>query len=63
MQREVYDELMESEDIAESHELIVEPIAEKVLTNSKNKCPECGEDLQFKEGCVSCGNCFYSKCG
>lgn len=26
------------------------------------KCPECGEDLSFMGGCVSCTNCGYSKC-
>lgn len=26
------------------------------------KCPECGEDLSFMGGCVTCTNCGYSKC-
>jgi len=35
---------------------------EKVL--STEKCPECGADLIYVEGCKSCGNrCGYSKCG
>jgi ribonucleoside-diphosphate reductase alpha chain len=30
----------------------------------KNVCPECGESsLVFKEGCITCSNCGYSKCG
>jgi ribonucleoside-diphosphate reductase alpha chain len=27
------------------------------------KCPECGSDLIFQDGCVLCPNCGYSKCG
>ena len=28
------------------------------------KCPECGQDtLVYKEGCLSCTSCGYSKCG
>jgi ribonucleoside-diphosphate reductase alpha chain len=26
-------------------------------------CPECGEALIYKEGCLSCASCGYSKCG
>jgi len=30
----------------------------------KNVCPECGEPaLVYKEGCLTCSNCGYSKCG
>jgi ribonucleoside-diphosphate reductase alpha chain len=30
---------------------------------SKGKCPEChGTEFQFKEGCLSCQNCGWSKC-
>jgi ribonucleoside-diphosphate reductase alpha chain len=30
-----------------------------------NKCPECGVEgtLMYKEGCLTCSNCAYSKCG
>jgi ribonucleoside-diphosphate reductase alpha chain len=30
-----------------------------------NKCPECKDEdgLQYKEGCLTCKNCGYSKCG
>lgn len=33
-------------------------------TASKNKCPECGvnDGLVYKEGCLTCKNCGYSKC-
>jgi ribonucleoside-diphosphate reductase alpha chain len=33
---------------------------EKVMTGEV--CPECGNELQFKEGCVSCPNCSWSRC-
>ncbi len=31
----------------------------------KNKCPECeaAEALIYKEGCLTCKHCGYSKCG
>jgi ribonucleoside-diphosphate reductase alpha chain len=31
----------------------------------KNKCPECGanDGLIYKEGCLTCKHCGYSKCG
>ncbi len=33
--------------------------------SEKNKCPECGanEGLIYKEGCLTCKHCGYSKCG
>ena len=42
---------------------------ERVLRNyvkgedEKEKCPECGSNLIRKEGCLSCSNCSWSKCG
>ena len=30
---------------------------------SSEKCPSCGETLIFEEGCLSCKNCGFSKCG
>lgn len=30
----------------------------------KNVCPECGDSsLVYKEGCITCSSCGYSKCG
>lgn len=34
---------------------------EEVIT-SDGKCPECSEKLSFRDGCISCFNCGYSKC-
>lgn len=34
---------------------------EEVIT-SDGVCPECGEKLSFRDGCVSCPSCGYSKC-
>ncbi len=34
---------------------------ERVIT-SDNMCQECGEGLVFKEGCLSCSHCGWSKC-
>jgi len=31
-------------------------------TKSKKKCPECGGDLVYQDGCVSCPSCGMSKC-
>ena len=31
-------------------------------TDTKPKCPECGEPLVFEGGCNTCKNCGWSKC-
>ena len=35
---------------------------EKVIVDTKNKCPECGAELEFSGGCNSCPSCGFSKC-
>jgi ribonucleoside-diphosphate reductase alpha chain len=43
----------------------------KFISNGKNtqvgnvcpQCPDCGDMLIFKEGCVVCNSCGYSRCG
>ena len=32
-------------------------------TADKNKCPECGAELEHISGCCQCSSCGYSKCG
>ena len=32
-------------------------------TVEKEKCPKCGADLVYEDGCKHCNNCGYSKCG
>ena len=34
---------------------------EEVIT-SDGTCPECGSKLSFRDGCITCFNCGYSKC-
>jgi ribonucleoside-diphosphate reductase alpha chain len=35
----------------------------KVVENTTDKCPECGEPLVRQQGCRSCTNCGFSYCG
>jgi len=45
---------------------VIKRILSKYTTQniiSKDICPECGEQLRMVEGCKSCDNCGYSKCG
>ena len=55
-----------------SESVSVKPIADKKtepktyqskgMGNSEGTCPQCGEMLEFAEGCVVCKSCGYSKC-
>ena len=35
---------------------------EEIIVDTKNKCPECGAELEFSGGCNSCPSCGFSKC-
>ena len=35
---------------------------EEIIIDVKNKCPECGSELEFSGGCNSCPSCGFSKC-
>ena len=50
--------------ISDDTEEEITPSKEPVTKiNSVEKCPECGAELVHENGCVSCKNCGYSKCG
>ena len=34
-----------------------------VHESAKEKCPECGAELRFEGGCMSCPDCGWSRCG
>ncbi len=41
-------------------------VLKKYITDgekSSEKCPVCGSNLVFEEGCLNCKNCGHSKCG
>ena len=56
-------------DIDEDEEIEIKTVQNnneqpKQESNGQSVCPECGEQALMKtEGCVSCHNCGYSKCG
>ena len=56
-------------DIDEDEEIEIKTVQNnneqpKQESNGQSVCPECGEQALMKtEGCVSCRNCGYSKCG
>ena len=63
MYKEVRDEIF-----ADFEQSELEEIPELVNKKPKQsddvpRCPECGSEIQFQEGCQNCPNCSYSKCG
>jgi ribonucleoside-diphosphate reductase alpha chain len=40
-------------------------IPDGTVVTKRNKCPDCGNEgtLMYKEGCLTCADCGYSKCG
>ncbi len=49
---------------AEGAGLKSDPRAEVTTTRKGKACPNCGSyDTQMVEGCLTCSNCGYSKCG
>jgi len=67
LQKEVKDEILQfsSKKSEKSEPKKVEEKKQKTTIfkeEESNKCPECGEDLQFEGGCNICKNCGYSKC-
>ena len=49
--------------VLESHYMKDKPAAgETADLGGSPKCPECGGELVFSEGCMHCPQCGYSKC-
>jgi ribonucleoside-diphosphate reductase alpha chain len=79
MQKEIYDELVVYEDDIEIKENIevktevnklsndessyLEKHGEIAFAKKYHKCPICSDKLNNSEGCLSCQNCGFSKCG
>lgn len=66
MYKEMQEELSQKQQNAEAVKVkkAPKPKAVPVRESSENKsyCPECGEPLNFEEGCNICKNCGWSKC-
>lgn len=63
MQQEIYEELRVSEE--EIYISNVQVSTDDIVKKDKKriyKCPECGNELKFETGCVSCTSCHYSRC-
>lgn len=43
-------------------ELVKSEKREEIIVDAKNRCPECGAELEFSGGCNSCPSCGYSRC-
>lgn len=57
-QIEMYAEINEDEDIDDENTSEVDTDFTK-----EEKCPECGAKMQHASGCVSCSECFWTRCG
>ena len=63
---DMYEELQE--ELGFKEEKIVKPKKEEAVNMAtdqpirKAKCPECGGELVFEGGCITCRNCGYSRC-
>ena len=44
-------------------DVIAKSLNKLVNTSISIKCPECGAEISMENGCMSCKNCGYSKCG
>ena len=57
---DLYNEIKGKEQV--HAEKIVKPET-PVHESAKEKCPECGAELRFEGGCMSCPDCGWSRCG
>lgn len=63
MYEEMISEIEEDDQIAVCKCCSNEPKKTDVENPVYSKCPECGEELVFEGGCVTCRACGWSKCG
>jgi len=38
-------------------------LGQQAQAMSSEVCPDCGGNMQYQEGCVTCLTCGFSKCG
>lgn len=57
---DMYKEVQES--IKNDNIKIIEPIEPSKKEAMNDLCPECGEELHYEGGCISCAACGWSKC-
>ena len=63
MWKEVQAEIQDDDEEYEVQELVATTLRGDTVTFKQARCPECGEDLAFEGGCVTCKACGWSKCG
>ena len=62
--KQFVEEFLEIDEDEEIEIKTVQKESKKTNSDPYMKCPECGERSMIKtEGCVTCHNCGYSKCG
>ncbi len=49
--------------VLENRYLKEDKVVRRSMDLDSNKCPECGGELVFQEGCHICRECSYTKCG
>ena len=62
MWKEVQAEIQDDDEEYEVQEVVATTLKGDTITFKQARCPECGEDLAFEGGCVTCKACGWSKC-
>lgn len=57
---DMYNELLDEISPEPEDDMIDETKTE--VKNVKNPCPQCGQELRFEGGCMTCPNCGWTKC-
>lgn len=63
MWQEMQAEIQDNEAEYEIEETTITTVKGDTLILKRATCPECGEELAFEGGCVTCKACGWSKCG